>query len=97
MRPYLINAGKRENYLINKGGLWENHWVTCLDVLEHLPNPIKILREIYVLMANNGNLIVTVPNWYDIINSKLLKRNKYHLHAHTLWVRMTMLKKQDLK
>jgi 2-polyprenyl-3-methyl-5-hydroxy-6-metoxy-1,4-benzoquinol methylase len=60
-------------------------WVTCLDVLEHVKDPGTVLNELNGLMARGGGLIVTVPNWYDIIYSRVLGLNRYHLHAHTPW------------
>ena len=67
-------------------------WVACLDVLEHLPNPSAVLAELYALMAPGGRMVVTVPNWYDIINAKILGRNKFHLQTHTPWGWMAILK-----
>ncbi len=36
--------------------------VTVLAVLEHLPNPEKVLREIYKVLHKNGLLLLTVPS-----------------------------------
>jgi len=36
--------------------------VTLLDVLEHLSNPAKVLKEIYRVLKPEGTLIVQVPN-----------------------------------
>ncbi len=68
-------------------------WITCLDVLEHLQNPDFVLNELYGLMTVGGSLVVTVPNWYDIINSKLLGRNKFHVQAHFSWQWIGLIKK----
>lgn len=72
-------------------------YVTCIDVLEHLEEPGKALREIKKLMVPSGRLIVSVPNWYDIIVSRILKLNKYHLHAHSPWGWTGILKKAGFK
>lgn len=77
-----------------KGGF---DYVTCLDVLEHLEEPGNILKEIKNLMAPGGRLIVSVPNWYDFIVSRILRLNKYHLHAHTPWGWMKILKNAGFK
>lgn len=72
-------------------------YVTCMDVLEHLEEPEKALREIKRLMPPGGRLIVSVPNWYDFIYSKVLRLNAYHLHAHTPWGWARILKKAGFK
>jgi len=33
------------------------------DFLEHILNPSSILRTVHTLLADNGRLIVSVPNW----------------------------------
>lgn len=58
---------------------------TTLDVLEHLENPKTIVKHIYNLLNSNGQYIITVPNWYDFIVSKLLKLNPYHITCHTIY------------
>ncbi len=69
-------------------------WVACLDVFwSTCRTPAAVLAELYALMAPGGRMVVTVPNWYDIINAKILGRNKFHLHAHTPWGWMAILKK----
>ncbi len=35
--------------------------VTCLDVLEHVPDPVKVLREMRKVLKNDGKIVVTVP------------------------------------
>jgi len=36
--------------------------ILCLDVLEHLYDPWQVLKELKPLLAENGNLIVSLPN-----------------------------------
>ena len=38
--------------------------VTMLAVLEHLDEPIEILREIERVLRPGGRLLLTVPSWY---------------------------------
>jgi methionine biosynthesis protein MetW len=49
--------------------------VTCLEVLEHMSNPINLLREIYRVLSLEGQLILTTPNirYFKNINKLLLK------------------------
>lgn len=36
--------------------------ISCLDVIEHIFDPEKILRESYRILRKNGTLILTTPN-----------------------------------
>lgn len=54
----------------------------CLDVLEHTKNPMDILAEIKRILRKDGQLIVSMPNWFDIIFTKVLRLHRMHLHAH---------------
>jgi len=36
--------------------------VTCLDVLEHIKNPVKLSREVYRVLKKNGAFILSTPN-----------------------------------
>lgn len=69
----------------------------CLDVLEHVTHLLPLLKEIYRILKNNGQLIVTVPNWYDIIATKLLKKNPFHINTFTPWRWIKILKKVGFK
>jgi dolichyl-phosphate beta-glucosyltransferase len=35
--------------------------ITCLDVLEHVPDPVKALIELKRVLKDNGRMIITVP------------------------------------
>ncbi len=41
-------------------------WVLCLDVLEHLSNPLGLLLEMRRILRNGGRAIVNVPNHFDL-------------------------------
>jgi ubiquinone/menaquinone biosynthesis C-methylase UbiE len=69
----------------------------CLDVLEHVPTVFQLLQETYRVLRTDGDLIVTVPNWYDIIVSKTLKRNPQHVNTFTPWHWMGILRKVGFK
>jgi SAM-dependent methyltransferase len=40
-------------------------WVLCIDVLEHLMNPVACLESASRLLRADGRLIVNVPNHFD--------------------------------
>lgn len=69
----------------------------CLDVLEHVGNPSDLLLEIKRVLKSNGRLIVSIPNWFDIILSKILRLNRHHLHAHFPWGWKKMIRKSGFK
>lgn len=69
----------------------------CLDVLEHVTHPYLLLQEINRILKRTGSLIVTVPNWYDIIVSKVLRQNPLHIHTFTPWRWIAILKKAGFK
>ncbi len=69
----------------------------CLDVLEHVSTLFPLLQEIYRILQTHGDLIVTVPNWYDIIVSKVLNKNPQHINTLTPCHWMAILKKVGFK
>jgi SAM-dependent methyltransferase len=40
-------------------------WILCIDVLEHLMNPVACLDSASRLLRSDGHLIVNVPNHFD--------------------------------
>jgi len=36
--------------------------VTCIEVIEHVLDPMKLLRDIYRVLKPNGQLVLTTPN-----------------------------------
>lgn len=36
--------------------------ILCLDVLEHLVNPVKVIKYLHKLLAPNGLIIASIPN-----------------------------------
>ena len=49
--------------------------IVCLEVLEHIPEPVGVLREFHDRLAPGGRLIATTPNlrplmpWWDPLTS----------------------------
>ncbi|MHC4544016.1 MAG: class I SAM-dependent methyltransferase [Planctomycetota bacterium] len=70
---------------------------TCLDVLEHMRDSKECLREIRRVLRPKSQLIVTVPNWYDIINMRFFKRNSLHVQAHSPYGWINILKEMGFK
>lgn len=50
-----------------------------LDSLEHSKDPTSVLKQIHDSLHQNGQLIATMPNWYNL----LLDREKLHTHFHS--------------
>jgi 2-polyprenyl-3-methyl-5-hydroxy-6-metoxy-1,4-benzoquinol methylase len=57
--------------------------IICFDVLEHLEDPTLVLRQMRVLLAPGGRLLVTVPNgrtlielwfWLILVSGRMLGR-----------------------
>ncbi|MCC6138415.1 MAG: methyltransferase domain-containing protein [Bdellovibrionaceae bacterium] len=47
------------------------HAITCLEVLEHVENPRKLVREIFRVLKPGGHLVLSTPNnhsWRAIIS-----------------------------
>ncbi len=40
-------------------------WILCVDVLEHLMNPMVCLQSAFRLLRTDGYLIINVPNHFD--------------------------------
>jgi SAM-dependent methyltransferase len=41
-------------------------WVLCLDVLEHLVNPMNLMVEIRRVLREKGRVVINVPNHFDL-------------------------------
>jgi ubiquinone/menaquinone biosynthesis C-methylase UbiE len=60
--------------------------LVCSEVLEHLPDDRKGLREMYRIMKKGGTLCITVPHWnypffWDPVNYILQRAFKTHIKS----------------
>jgi ubiquinone/menaquinone biosynthesis C-methylase UbiE len=85
-------VGKDEKVFLYEGELDSFHFprehfdiCLCLDVLEHVRNLYPLVQEIYRILLPKGEMIVTVPNWYDIITTKILRKKTFHVNTFTPW------------
>jgi ubiquinone/menaquinone biosynthesis C-methylase UbiE len=97
-------VGKDKNVLLECGELNALHFPAehfeiclCLDVLEHVKDLSPLLEEIHRILRPGGEIIVTVPNWYDIIISGILRMNPLHINTFTPWRWMKLLKRAGFK
>jgi 2-polyprenyl-3-methyl-5-hydroxy-6-metoxy-1,4-benzoquinol methylase len=97
-------VGKDNNILLKCGELDSSHFPAeqfdvclCLDVLEHVRDLFPLLQEIHRILRPGAEVIVTVPNWYDIIISGILRRNPLHINTFTPWRWMRRLKQAGFK
>jgi len=54
----------------------EFHWITMLDVIEHIPDATQALRHAGELLASDGRMLVTVPAF----NLLWTQHDEYNLH-----------------
>jgi SAM-dependent methyltransferase len=59
-----VSEGDLEAELAIKTG--STDWVLCLDVLEHLPNPMSLMKEIHRILRARGRVVINVPNHFDL-------------------------------
>lgn len=62
--------------------------VLFLDVLEHLSEPERAISEAKRVLRGGGQLIVTVPNGFNVFSR--FKKDTHHVNFHTPfgWVRL---------
>ncbi|MDW7971682.1 MAG: methyltransferase domain-containing protein [Thermodesulfovibrio sp.] len=65
--------------------------ITCFEVLEHLNEPLKFLRDLYLMLDKDGILILSCPPFYKFENTARGYRkykwwyNDYPPHHVTRW------------
>jgi len=88
----------------------ENYFdfVLCSEVIEHIENPWKLLRDITKILKKNGFIIITTPNVQSKKSKKLFyktgnfhwfeKENlNYHINPLFIWELNLIFKKNKLK
>lgn len=65
-RAYAIRRTGLTVHHLNAHGLQESgkryQAVTMIDVLEHIPDPLHILRQAHALLNDNGRIVIKVPS-----------------------------------
>jgi ubiquinone/menaquinone biosynthesis C-methylase UbiE len=97
-------VGKDTNILLKHGELDSFHFPAehfdvclCLDVLEHVKDLSSLFQEIHRILRPGAEMIVTVPNWYDMIVSGILRIDPLHINTFTPWRWMKLLKRAGFK
>ncbi len=81
----------RKNYGIDikPGTIFDHHFpdgffdVVCLwDVLEHTPNPKKVLQKCNRILKNNGILVVNYPDVDSLMAKVMKKKWMFYLSVH---------------
>lgn len=82
-------------------------YILLLDILEHVINPEKLLRDAKEKLNKNGKIIITLPNDYHILNkirfifNKHLTENPFapfgHLHYFPIKSGEEFLRKNGFK
>ena len=55
-------------------------YITLDQVLEHMPDPVKALREMKSVLTQNGKIVITVPNAFGV-NAKVFGKKWIHWHT----------------
>ena len=71
-------------------------YVFCLELLEHVENPIFLLKEVHRILTRKGTLLLSVPNPYNwmtiLANIMKLSGREGHIHSFTFRDLETLLK-----
>jgi 2-polyprenyl-3-methyl-5-hydroxy-6-metoxy-1,4-benzoquinol methylase len=70
--------------------------ITALDVIEHLNDPLPVLKEIKKHLNPGGIFIMSTPNWIDFI-WRMLGKAPQHKVQHTMHGWVELLKKAGFK
>lgn len=75
--------------------------ITCLDVIEHVEDPISFLLTASSMLKEDGIMVVTTPNYSGIVASMLKNRDPYmtppeHLNYFTFQGMYSLFKRSNL-
>jgi len=75
--------------------------ITCLDVIEHVEEPIDFLLTATSMLKEDGIMVVTTPNYSGVVARILKKRDPYmtppeHLNYFTFQGMYSLFKKSNL-
>jgi len=74
-----VNQGDLQSQLDIESGSID--WVFCLDVLEHLEQPLSLMLEMRRVLRVRGRAILNVPNHFDLTGRlKLLMGHNLDVH-----------------
>ncbi|HEY2980215.1 MAG TPA: class I SAM-dependent methyltransferase [Anaerolineales bacterium] len=76
--------------------------IACLDVIEHVDDPLEFLSRLIRLLSDSGILVVSTPNYSGIVAKLLGRRDPYmippeHLNFFTRQGMIFMFRKCSLK
>lgn len=77
--------------------------VVCSEVIEHCPNDLKVLAELYRISKSNSFLILTAPNLYTLesISKALIGRRivppSYHLREYSYYQLIRKMREAGFK
>lgn len=57
--------------------------VTCLEILEHIPNPETLLQEVKRVLSPGGTTIISVPNNQNLETAENLESTKSYPHVNS--------------
>lgn len=91
IRSYTVNDGKKRGCPLFEGELWDLKLapqsidaIILWNVLEHMREPKKTLKEAYRILKVGGCILVEVPNnelWYILQRTGIRKTGIYQLQA----------------
>lgn len=57
--------------------------ILCVEVIEHVENQFKLMRELFGLLEDDGTLIITTPNIYSLWSKlSFLKKNTFTMFSN---------------
>jgi 2-polyprenyl-3-methyl-5-hydroxy-6-metoxy-1,4-benzoquinol methylase len=95
---YLTDIAIKKNIKVNYGTLDDYKFdykfdiVTCVDVIEHVSDPIRLLKGIFANLKENGIALIITPDVNSLM-SKIMKWKWWHIRvAHIAYFNKKTLK-----